>query len=178
MKRFIFLISSLVLFLTAYGAGTTPSTGAKIHDETVEGIATLYNDGKAAVSTVYSDGKDLVETLYPEVRDVLISIAKALGCAVEHVYKVLVMQYVVKGVQQLFIFLVGLTILIFGLIFFSRYVKSKQSLTWRILPSLVLIITSIILFWNVNYETMFMGLINPEFGALNYILEYTKSIIH
>jgi hypothetical protein len=30
---------------------------------------------------------------------------------------------------------------------------------------------------NVNYDNMLMGLINPEYGAIDYILEYSKTII-
>jgi hypothetical protein len=31
--------------------------------------------------------------------------------------------------------------------------------------------------FNVNYDDMLMGLINPEYGAINYILDFSKGLV-
>ena len=75
--------------------------------ETMKSIDTVYHDVKGAVSTLYSDGKEVIGTLYPEVKSAIVSIAKAIGVAAEHVYTVLVKNYVVVGVKWLILFLIG-----------------------------------------------------------------------
>jgi hypothetical protein len=44
------------------------------------------------------------------------------------------------------------------------------------MPALCLII-GFFMIVNIDYDAMLMGLINPEYGAINYILEYSKELI-
>ena len=48
---------------------------------------------------------------------------------------------------------------------------------WPVLYPIIVAIAGIITLCNIDYNTMFMGLINPEYGAVNYILEYAKEMI-
>jgi hypothetical protein len=70
--------------------------------------------------------------------------------------------------------LFALTFIILGCILFSKNFKSAQ-ITWKIIPGIVVVIIGFIIACNVDYYTMLMGLINPEFGAINYILEFVKA---
>jgi hypothetical protein len=137
----------------------------------------VYRVGVEAVSTVYQDSKDVINNIAPEVKQALIDIAKALGVAVEHVYIVLVKKFVVDGVVQLIPFVLGIFLFVFGLIKFDKFVKNNKGITWHILFPTSLIIGGIITMVSVDYQTMLLGLINPEFGAINYIVEYSKSLI-
>ena len=52
-----------------------------------------------------------------------------------------------------------------------------QAITYAVIVPLILMIIGICTVFSVDYDAMLMGLINPEYGAINYILEYTKGII-
>lgn len=143
-----------------------------------EGIETVYSDGKEVVTTLYGDGKDVIKELYPDIKNALKSIGSAIGVAAEHVYTVLVKRYVVEGVTQLLIFIGSIVLLVFGIRGMNRFVKNEAIITWKIAFPIIFSIIGFIMLLCVNYNDMLMGLINPEYGAINYIIEYTQSMIH
>ena len=137
----------------------------------------VYEDGVTAISTVYNDGKTAVSELAPEIKTAIIAIAQSLGVAVEHVYTVLVKKFVVDGVVQLIPFLIGLTLLILGWIKLEKFLRGNKAITWHIFYPITLVAVGIITLTSVNYQTMLLGLINPEYGVINYILEYSKTLL-
>jgi H+/Cl- antiporter ClcA len=143
----------------------------------VDGVEQVYQDGKKVVSTVYNDSKDMVSFIYPEIKSAIVEIARALGIAAEHVYIVLVKKYLVDGIKELFVLFIGLVLGIFGIIYMNKYLKSYESIEWHILWPAGLLAVAFIVMFSVDYNAMFMGLINPEWGAIDYILEYSKSVI-
>ena len=170
MKKIALLMVAIMLSSVAFAAPQKKEFG----QETMKSIDTVYHDVKDAVSTLYSDGKEVISTLYPEVKSAIVSIAKAIGVAAEHVYVVLVKNYVVTGVKWLILFIIGIGLVAFGGIVLY---KTKSPITYRsVIPSLMLIFGIIVLF-KIDYDSMLMGLINPEYGAINYILETSKNLI-
>lgn len=143
-----------------------------------ESIETVYSDGKEVVTTLYGDGKDVIKELYPDIKDALKSIGSAIGVAAEHVYTVLVKRYVVEGVTQLLIFIGSIVLLIFGIRGVNRFMKNEAIITWKITFPIIFSVIGFIMLLCVNYNDMLMGIINPEYGAINYIIEYTQSMIH
>ena len=137
-------------------------------------IDTLYQDGKAVVSTIYNDTKSLTSTIYPDVKAAIAQIGSAIGVAAEYVWVALVKSFVVKGAVEILHLVFALVFIILGCILFSKSFKSTQ-ITWKIIPGIVVVIIGLIVAANVDYYTMLMGLINPEFGAINYILEFIKA---
>jgi hypothetical protein len=89
----------------------------------------------------------------------------------------LVKKYFVLGVKEAFIFLFGLVMFIFGVFAWRKATPVGQPITYRVIVPLILILFGSLTLYNVNYDTMLMGIINPEYGAINYILEYTKGIV-
>lgn len=148
-----------------------------VHQDISNITSTVYEDGKSLIGTVYEDGKTLLVNAYPEVKEAVIKIAQSLGVAAEHVYTVLVKKYIVDGVTQLALCIVGLIFLIIGWVKFDKYVAKSERIDWHVLYPGVVLTVGIVLLLNVNYHTMFMGLINPEYGAINYILEFAKSMV-
>ena len=149
-----------------------------VYHDAKDAVGTVYNDGKGVIATIYEDAKAGFKDLYPEVKSAIISIAKALGIAAEHVYGVLVKQYVVEGVKWLTLFLTGLILIIIGGIKVGRFNKLHKPLDYTIVMPLAILTGGIVMVCCVNYNAMFMGLINPEYGAINYILEYAQSMIN
>lgn len=173
MKK-IFFIMLVFLATVSYAEN---KLGSVLINDSEAAISTLYNDGKEVVKTVYNDGKSAVSELYPDVKSAIVSIAEGIGVAAEHVYSVLVKSFVVKGVKELIIALFALFILGFGLYQFYKYVNNTKVINWKIIFPLLLCILGLFVGFKVNYDDLFMGLINPHFGAINYILEYAKDFV-
>ena len=193
MKRFITFIMALVMF-SAVGFSQTPkkSTSDVIngivttYTDSKDAVSTLYNDGKAvidtvyqdakgAISTVYSDVKDGTSGIYPDVKAAVVQIADALGVAATYVWGVLVKQYVVHGVAELLMFILGIVLVICA-IFSIRKQMRAEVITWKIIPGIFLAFIALVAFCNVDYVVMLQGLINPDFGAINYILDFVKTM--
>lgn len=183
MKKIFTMLLAFVLVVGGYAAPKTEKVNefvngvSAVHDDVKDVVSTIHSDTKDVISTLYGDSKDLVKDLYPEVKSAVIEISKAIGVAAEHLYSVLVKKFVVEGLVQTIPFLIGLTLLIIGWIKLEKYVKIKDKIDWHILYPSMLVIAAIIFLSSVNYNTMFMGLINPEYGAINYILEFTKEMV-
>lgn len=179
MKKLINLILiSLISMSVAHAQSTSSKTSNGVYTDVVNGIDTLFQTTKSAVTTVYEDSKDILPTVYSEVKGIVVTVAKALGVAAEHVYSVLVMQSVVYGVSELLIFVLGIITFIFSCITWRKYHKNYNGpITYKIIPSIILFILSIVIFYVVDYTEMLIGLINPEYGAISYILEYGSKLI-
>ena len=180
MKKFLILFVMLFIFTCVSYAGVsdvlTNSVDSVYHDG--KSVAdTLYHDGKAVVSTVYNDAKAGASSIYPDVKSAIVSIGKAIGVAAEHVYGVLVKKYFVLGIKEACILVGGIIIFFIGLWNWRKCTKNMQAITYAVIIPVVLMIIGICTVFNVDYDAMLMGIINPEYGAINYILEYTKGII-
>jgi hypothetical protein len=187
MKKIISLLIAMLLVTGSYAAKKTDAVStahqdveeaiAVAHEDVVGTLTTVYQDGKDVISTIYGDSKELAGNLYPEVKSAVIAIAKAIGVAAEHVYTVLVKKFVVDAIVQLLPFLLGL--LLIGIAWFkmSGYFKAHEKIEWHILYPCTLLVAGIVALSCVDYNVMVIGLVNPEYGALNYILEYSKEML-
>jgi len=181
MKKIsLFIVTTLILagFTNFAYAGEKVKTSPTAGQIIFSAMDTIHSDVKGAVSTVYNDGKELLGDVYPDVRSAIIQIGKAIGVAAEHVYTVLVKKYVVEGIKYLIILAGGIILLIIGGVSISKHIKAGKRLTYvLIMPSLCLVV-GLIMVTKVDYDAMLMGLVNPEWGAINYILEYSKELIN
>ena len=170
MKKYLFGLVLCVLSVISVSA----KSELKFGEVMTSAVDSVYHDGKSMVSTVYQDIKAGTSAIYPDVKTAVVEIASGIGIAAEHLYTVLVKNYVVAGVKELLVAVTGLILLIIG---FSWFIKiSKKVITYvAILPSLLMVF-GLIFFISADYNTLLMGLINPEWGAINYILEYTKTL--
>lgn len=180
MKKFLFLLIAMLsvtfVFAESKSSGNviTNSVDSVYHDGK-DAVTTIYNDGKEVVSTVYNDTKDVLKDVYPNIRSTIASIGRAIGVAAEHVYTVLVKKYIVIGIKELLKAIVAFALLLFGYIKWNKVTKEEMKYTC-ILP-IAMMLVGLITLAKVNYDDMLMGLINPEYGAINYIMEQTKEII-
>ena len=187
MKKILILFAMLFAFsvVTVYAADPIVSAGKVL----VNATDSVYHDGKTMVDSVYHDGKEIVKTvygdakegavsIYPDVRKAVVAIGKAIGIAAEHVYSVLVKKYFVLGIKQAVICLIGFIAFIIGLVMWKKATPQGQPITYRIIAPIFLIVVGLVTICNVNYDEMLMGIINPEYGAINYILEYSKNLFN
>jgi len=180
MKKILILFVMLFAFACVSYAGVSDvlanSADTLYHDGKAM-VDSVYHDGKAVVSTVYQDAKAGASSIYPDVKSAVVSIGKAIGVAAEHVYGVLVKKYFVLGVKEACIFVGGILTFLFGILYWRRYTKNGQPITYGIILPIILLCAGLGTIFSVDYDTMLMGIINPEYGAINYILEYTKGIV-
>lgn len=177
-KHFILLMVVMFISTSIYAEPETFGsvlTGATetIYQDGKSLVDTLYHDGKAVVKTVYNDAK---AGLFPGVKETIGQIAEGLGIAAEHVYTVLVKTFLVNGIKELTVFILGLLSLILGYCQWSRIMKWEKHITYKVIVPGIFVLAGIISWLCVDFNEMFMGLINPEFGAINYILDYSKSL--
>jgi len=180
----IVMFSFIIGFVQVSNGQTTKGVGgvitnsvSTVYGDSKAAIDSLYHDGKTVVGTVYHDAKDGFTNLYPDIKKALKSIGGAIGVAAEHVYNILVKKYVVIGAKQLLFCILGIIVFILGIRSWKRNTPLGKPITYHTILPLVLIVGGIITVLNINYDDMLMGLINPEYGAINYILEYAKNII-
>lgn len=161
---------------TSFGEVLTQST-EQVYSDARAVIDTVYHDGKQAIQTVYGDMKAGTSSLYPDVKQAVISIANGIGVAAEHVYMVLVKKYVVLGVKELGIFIGAIVLLLLGYFGWNKKTKGDVPITYKLIPQALFIFVGLVMLANVNYDDMLMGLINPEYGAINYILDFSKGLV-
>ena len=178
-KIFYIFIFVFTLFTVTdiYAKGEVVNAMSTVYEDITGTTSTLYADAKEGVKTVYNDSKHLIKDAYPEVKAAVVSIGQSIGCAAEHVYTVLVKKYIVDGFVELIWMLLSGALFIYGFININAAIKKSEYLTWKLIFPVIYTITGVILLLNVDYQTMLMGLINPEWGAINYILEYTKTML-
>lgn len=183
MKKIFWIFLMVFCFsVSIYAEGTsigevlTQST-EQVYSDARSIVDTVYHDGKDAIQTVYNDMKSGTGSLYPDVKKAIVSIANSLGIAAEHVYTVLVKKYVVLGVKELGIFIGAIVLLLFGYFGWNKKTKGDTPITYKVIPHVLFMILGTCMLFNVNYDDMLMGLINPEYGAINYILDFSKGLV-
>lgn len=177
MKKFyLLLITMLTMALSTFSQEPMQVLNS-MGGTTVEAVSTVYNDTKSAVSTVYNDMVGMSGPIYNEVKNAVVSIGKGIGCAAEHVYTVMVKKYVVEGVSELCYLLVGIFLLGFGIFKTNSYFKTKEKLDWKCLFPLGLLASGLLVVLGVDFSNMLINLINPEWKALEYIIETTKTLV-
>lgn len=183
MKKILILI--LVAILSIGGISAKSDKTSKVitdgietvYDDTKGTISEVYTDAKYAVTTIYGDMKEVTSEIYPDVKSAITEIAKGLGVGAEYVWTTLVKQQVVLGVTELIKLLLILCLIITGIVWLWKTVKKNESITWVVLPGAFLILFgTFMMFDGVDLITIVQGLINPDFGAINYVLDFIKTL--
>lgn len=177
MRKILLAVCALLTATSIYAKGEVNKAMSTVYEDLAGTTSTLYADSKEAVRTIYSDGKELLKEAYPEVKAAVVAIGQSIGCAAEHVYEVLVRKYIVDGVAELIWLIMAAGLFLYGFIAINKHRQTETILTWRVIFPTLYSITGFILLCNVDYQTILMGIINPEWGAINYILEYTKTML-
>lgn len=171
MKKFVLLSIFLMgLFINSYA-----------QDKILEKVSTMIDTGKQMVK----DGVATVDTssnfkqIYSDVKTGIMALASSLKVGAEHVYGVLVKQQIVYAVVYL-IFLLISGFLINN--FINKYKDPKEEWTDSDAPSglgilrIIQVVFGIILFLIgiCNIDNIIMGFVNPEYGAIEKILDLVK----
>ena len=182
MKKILILILVAILSIGGISAkndknGKVITDGIEaVYDDTKGTITEVYTDAKSAVTTIYGDMKDATSEIYPDVKSAITEIARGLGVGAEYVWTTLVKQQVVLGVTELIELLLILSLIIIGVVWLWKTIKKNESITWKVLPGAFLILFGTLMLGRVDLVTIVQGLINPDFGAINYVLDFIKTL--
>jgi hypothetical protein len=177
MKKILIFIICTIFSVGAFSKENKVVNGVEtVYDDTKGTIETVYNDTKSVVTTIYSDMKGVASEIYPDVKNALSEIARGLGIGVEYTWTVLVKQYVVIAIAELLKLILSLAIFICGIVWLWKIVKNNTAITWKIVPGVLMLIIGLSMMCSINIIEIIQGLINPDFGAINYILQFIKTL--
>ena len=150
-------------------------------NKTSNGIGTIYGDGKAVVGTLYGDSKEAVKYLTPKIEKAVSEIASGLKVGTKYVWNILVKQQRVWSWCYLIGFIVSI---ISWFHFYYRFKKGNDELDnageWKT-SNIAMCWLSLGLSLTLSYFSfqylvpMMTGFINPEFGAMQNVIEVAKS---
>ena len=180
MKKFIILFLIAFMSINVFSkekTGKIITNGIEtVYDDTKGTITEVYTDTKSAVTTIYGDMKGIATEIYPDVKNAITEIARGLGVGAEYVWTVLVKQQVVLGITELLELLFILGLVIVGIVWLWKTIKKNESISWVVLPGTFLILFGTLMFGRVDLITIIQGLVNPDFGAINYVLDFIKTL--
>lgn len=180
MKKLI-IITTLFLSFTTYAQVTPPTPLEKTINGVRETIDTLHKDIKDAASVV--DTSSVSKMIYKDVKEEIVGLASALKVGAEHVYKVSVKQQIVKAIVELLAcFLLPL---ILSIVLTYLFVKKWQIFSKVILEESdglsglfgggLLIGLYLLVVFLPSWTTIITGFVNPEYGAINDIMNWVNN---
>jgi uncharacterized membrane protein YuzA (DUF378 family) len=146
-----------------------------------ETVSNAIDSTKAAVK----DGINVVDTssnfkmVYTDIKDGISALASGLKVGAEHVYEVLVKQQIANAITYLIIGIIGLILMAN---FFKGYKDPKEEWGDGDMPTglgmlrtfQVFLAGILIIFLIFNIDEIVMGFVNPEFGAIETIIDIIK----
>lgn len=152
-------------------------------------VDTLINNTKTAVIEMKDsavakvneiDTSSTFRTMYSDFKQGIVALASSLKVGAEHVYGVLVRQQIVNGVVYLIIFIMGMFLI-------HNWIKKyKSDERWasgeeptglgiirifQIIAAFILVTVGIF-----HIDTIMTGLINPEYGAIQDVIQMVKDM--
>lgn len=166
----------LLTLISTLAINTHAQTSVKDIKNTVAAVTDSTKSLIKSAATSVGEGLEFVDTstvsnkLYSDVKGIIISVAKGLGVAVERVYTVLTIHYVVRGITELIIIICVIWILIWG----TRKINSNcigtdvEPIPYVV--SAMVVIGGIIFLYNLLPDTIGM-IFNAEYYTINDILQ-------
>jgi hypothetical protein len=179
-KRSLLMMLGGLLFLLL-SIDSIASASDKVVGRVSEASDQVYSDAKSVVSTVHQDVKEIIPVLYGDAKDLFTSVGKKLGVAAEAVWVTLVRQQRVKSIALL---LSSLSLYAISIFFWHKYniqkLRARETNLERDVDfggllfgiSLILTIASSLFLCYHAYDIL-TGIINPEYGAMKDIYQFS-----
>jgi hypothetical protein len=145
-------------------------------------VSTVYGDGKSLVQTVYGDLKGAGQYFTPKIESAVEQIAKGFKVGTVYLWNILVKQQRVWS----WCYLIGILTALFAWGRFYYTIKQGNANTdaageWKnhnVWISFVTLSVAVVLsFFSFQHIVpMMTGFINPEFGAMQNVIEVAKSL--
>ena len=180
MKKVIILFVMIMGFMVE---SKSADLGGLV-DSTKQFVKEIKDSAVAEVRVI--DTSSTFRTMYSDFKQGIIALSSSLKVGAEHVYGVLVKQQIVYGVVWLFVLLIGFLLM---LNWIKQY-KNKDEKWWvekqytdgyptvlgfiRIIQVLVCFVMMII--GLLHLDVIMTGFINPEYGAIQDVIEMVKTL--
>lgn len=150
-------------------------------------VDSVINKAKKYGSEIIKDAtsdsaKITMNKVYEDVKYGLQGLASALKTGVEHVYIVLVKQQIVNAITNVIITFLLFLCPLFYIVRYRKWAEEKNkqggSDGWIVLwffTTIAPMVCGLIFFLATAQDTV-MGFVNPEYGALQNIFEFVKTI--
>jgi uncharacterized BrkB/YihY/UPF0761 family membrane protein len=69
-----------------------------------------------------------------------------------------------------------LAVIICGIVWLWKVVKNNTSITWKVIPGALMLIVGLCMTGSIDFIEIIQGLVNPDFGAINYVLQFIKTL--
>jgi uncharacterized Tic20 family protein len=153
--------------------------------DSVKSIATSMKD--SAIQSVKSvDTSSTFKLMYSDLKQGIGALASSLKVGAEHVYEVLVRQQIVYGIVYLFLSVIGFILI---LNWIKKYKDDKEKWITKdgysgedptglgIIRTIQIIIAFVMIGIGIfNIESIMTGFINPEYGAIQDVIEMVKDV--
>ena len=124
-----------------------------------------------AVKTV--DTSSNFKMIYSDWKDGITALAASLKVGAEHVYVILVKQQIVNSISYLIIYIL-VAFLWYALVKNWKQISNDTDDLGNIFGGVVLSIVTVTLL-AFTLKTTIMGFVNPEYGAIQDVIEFVKS---
>lgn len=148
--------------------------------DSVKSIATSIKD--SAVQSVKGvDTSSTFKAMYSDFKQGIVALASSLKVGAEHVYGVLVRQQVVYAIVYLVLSIIGFILI---LNWIKKYKDDKEEWVGNEEPTglgviriIQIVVAFIMIFIGiVNIDLIMTGFINPEYGAIQDVIEMVKDV--
>lgn len=138
----------------------------------------IYNDFKSVYNedfkTIIENGVDLGKWTVGRVDTIVSHGVRVINNAAVHTYNILKTQQLVKSIHHTFYWLVSLVLLVVISIRLKNYLKDPQETQGTILVVLAIMDVLLFAYNGANFMEMWTGYLNPEYGAIKEIIEFTN----
>jgi len=175
------LLSILMVFGLLYTSQAKAFNVSETLDS-VKSIATSIKDS-AIQSVKEVDTSSTFKLMYSDFKQGIVALASSLKVGAEHVYEVLVRQQIVYAIVYLVLFAIGFILI---LNWIKKYKDSGEN--WvssnrdeptglGVLRTIQMIVALIMVGIGVfSIESIMTGFINPEYGAIQDVIEMVKDV--
>ncbi len=137
----------------------------------IDSIKTDINNTVTSIDT-----SSVTKTIYQDVKSALVGLSSGLKVGAEHVYQILVKQQIVNSITYLILLIIALLLLIPLYKFIKFCTTNNDAHEGHIFICFIAIIVigafNAIMLSYIN--KIIMGFVNPEYGAIEKILELIK----
>jgi hypothetical protein len=179
MKKFILTLS--ILFALGLTSNLIANTDSSAISSIITTTGNVIDSTKQAITETLSvvDTSSNFKNIYNDLKGGVAAIAQSLKIGAEHVFIVLVKQQVVNAIVYLVLALIGIILAFaayrqWGLIKYNAKgdLVEVRPVVFTVIFGVLSFILLIITIFNI--DTIIMGFVNPEYGAIQDIIKFVR----
>lgn len=171
------ILIGMLILSTGLLIGATPTPNIQKSNDTLSKTQ-IYNDFKSVYNedfkAIIKSGVDVSKWAVARVDTIATKGVRIISNAAVHTYEILKTQQLVKSIHHTFYWLLSIILLIIISVRSSKYFKDPTETRGAILLVLGIIDVFLFVYNGMNFMELWTGFINPEYGAIKEIIEFTN----